>query len=137
MLPGVRPCCRGSPLLPGLAPAAGRPDAAVHLGPGARRSRRRLDAGVPKLAVIHFDNCFNMSAEVLYTVAPYAEYATGYPNYNFFTAGEGYPAVFTQLAQQGNGDAQELARAFAKGSNEDPRSQGNHRRSAAPCGSRA
>ena len=70
---GGSPCCRG------LAPAAWRPDAAVHLGLGAAL-KAALDAGVPKLAVIHFDNRFNMSAEVLYTVAPYAEYATGYPN---------------------------------------------------------
>ncbi|TXH53549.1 MAG: hypothetical protein E6Q93_19095, partial [Burkholderiaceae bacterium] len=85
-----------------------------------------LDAGVPKLAVIHFDNCFNMSAEVLHTVAPYAEYATGYPNYNFFTAGEGYPAVFTQLAQQGTATSKELARAFAKGNEKILEAKGNH-----------
>ncbi len=52
---------------------------------------------MPRLAAIHFDNCFNMSVEVLHTVAPHADYATGYMNYNFFTAGAAYPKVFERL----------------------------------------
>ena len=77
------------------------------LGEGMRVS------GVPKIAVIHFNNCFNMSVEVLHTVAPYAEYATGYCNYNFFTAGEAYPLVFKRVAAHGKCTAEELAKSFA------------------------
>jgi Clostripain family len=69
--------------------------------------------GVPKLRVIHFNNCFNMSAEVLHTVAPYADHATGYPNYNFFTSGQTYPKVFERLRQKPE-SAQTLARLFAE-----------------------
>ena len=70
-------------------------------------------ASVPKLAAIHFNNCFNMSIEVLHTVAPHAEYATGYCNYNFFTAGQAYPAVFARLAAAGSATSEQLAKWFA------------------------
>ncbi len=63
--------------------------------------------------VLHFNNCFNMSVEVLHTVAPYAAFATGYCNYNFFTAGQAYPAVFKRLAAAGSASAEELAKWFA------------------------
>jgi hypothetical protein len=71
------------------------------------------DAGAGKVAVLHFNNCFNMSVEVLHTVAPYAEYATGYCNYNFFSAGEAYPLVFGHLAQAGSASSETLAKWFA------------------------
>ena len=77
------------------------------LGEGLRTS------GAPKIAVIHFNNCFNMSVEVLHTVAPYAEYATGYCNYNFFTAGEAYPQVFGRAAALGSCTPEQLAQSFA------------------------
>ena len=77
------------------------------LGEGLRAS------GVPKVAVIHFNNCFNMSVEVLHTVAPYADYATGYCNYNFFTAGQAYPQVFKRLTALGACTAEQLAKSFA------------------------
>ena len=88
VLPVVRRCCRAARrCCRGLDACCRRPMPLSTWGLGAAL-KAALDAGVPKLAVIHFNNCFNMSAEVLHTVAPYAEYATGYPNYNFFTAGE-------------------------------------------------
>jgi len=70
-------------------------------------------AGVPRIAVVHLSNCFNMSAEVLHTIAPYADYATGYCNYNFFSAGEAYPLVFEQLAKVGEASSEQLAKWFA------------------------
>ena len=70
-------------------------------------------ASVPKLAAIHFNNCFNMSVEVLHTVAPHAEFATGYCNYNFFTAGQAYPAVFERFATAGSATSEQLAKWFA------------------------
>ena len=80
--------------------------------------RSAVKDGVPRPAVIHFNNCFNMSVEVLHTVAPYADFATGYANYNFFTAGETYPAVFKALRQQfahtGPVSREQLARWFAQ-----------------------
>ena len=70
-------------------------------------------SGAGKVAVIHFNNCFNFSLELLHTIAPYAEYAAGYPSYNFFTAGEPYPRVFAGLDQNGLSPAA-LARRFAE-----------------------
>jgi len=88
--------------------------------------KQATDAGVPKLAAIHFNNCFNMSVEVLHTVAPYADYATGYENYNFFTAGAAYPAVFQKLAAAGSATAQQLAQWFADGNKDVLAAKGNH-----------
>lgn len=116
----------GSPLLPAgspLLPANHMPLSTWALGAALKSA---LDAGVPKLAVIHFDNCFNMSVEVLHTVAPYAEYATGYPNYNFFTAGEPYPGVFDRLHQQGSATTHQLATWFAEGNHAILAAKGNH-----------
>jgi len=116
----------GAPLLPTgapLLPANHMPLSTWGLGAALKSA---LEAGVPKLSVIHFDNCFNMAVEVLHTVAPYAEYATGYPNYNFFTAGEGYPGVFARLAQQGAASAQDLAHWFAEANRQMLEAKGNH-----------
>ncbi len=66
------------------------------------------------IAVIHFNNCFNMAVELLHAVSPYAAFATGYANYNFFTAGQSYPAVFQTFQQSPNKDAETLARLFAE-----------------------
>jgi hypothetical protein len=127
LLPGGSPLLPGgSPLLPGgspLLPANHMPLSSWALGAALKMA---LDAGVPKLSVIHFDNCFNMSVEVLHTVAPHAEYATGYPNYNFFTAGEPYAGVFAKLAQQGTANAQQLANWFAEGNRAMLQAKGNH-----------
>lgn len=75
--------------------------------------RSAIKGGVPRPAVIHFNNCFNMSLEVLHTVAPHADFATGYANYNFFTAGETYPQVFHELRTAGSATREQLARWFA------------------------
>ncbi len=71
--------------------------------------------GVNKLAVVNLDNCYNFTIETTSTIAPYAEYATGYMNYNFFTAGDAYPSVFAELQSQHDAVSHaDLARAFAK-----------------------
>lgn len=75
--------------------------------------RAAIRAGVPKPAVIHFNNCFNASVELLHTVAPYADYATGYANYDFFLAGQAYPQVFKNLRLAGSATAEQLAKWFA------------------------
>jgi hypothetical protein len=85
-----------------------------------------ISSGVPKLAVIHFNNCFNMSAELLHTVAPYAEYAAGYINYNFFSSGGAYPAVFEKLQEQGAATAKELSSWFALNNQAFFAPKGNH-----------
>lgn len=84
------------------------------------------DAGVPKLSVIHFNNCFNMSVELLHTVAPFAEFATGYANYNFFTSGESYPQIFKRLRLHGPVKAGELAQWFAQANHKMLEAKGNH-----------
>lgn len=116
----------GSPLLPmgsPLLPAGQMPLSTWGLGDALRRA---VEAGVPKISVIHFDNCFNMSVEVLHTVAPYAHYATGYPNYNFFTAGQAYPGVFEKLRIAGAATPQTLAQWFAEGNHEMLLPKKNH-----------
>ena len=107
VLPGGFPGLPGG--FPGL-PANHMPMTTFGLGAALKTA---IEAGIPKLAVIHFNNCFNMSVELLHTVAPYAEYATGYINYNFFTAGVSYPAVFERLKNQGTATPGELASWFA------------------------
>jgi hypothetical protein len=81
------------------------------LGSALQRAGRAK--GASKIAVIHFDNCFNLSLEVLHTVADHADYATGYGNYNFFTAGAAYPKVFARLRAAGSATREQLAQWFA------------------------
>ncbi len=79
----------------------------------AEALRLARKAGVPKPAVVHFNNCFNMALEHLHAVAPHAGWATAYANYNFFSSGQAYPAVFERLRQAGTATAGELAGWFA------------------------
>jgi len=116
----------GSPLLPmgsPLLPANHMPLSTWGLGEALRLARER---GVPKLAVVHFNNCFNMAVEQLHTVAPHAEFAAGYMNYNFFTAGESYPRVFEQLALAGSASGEQLAAWFSDANRAFLAAKGNH-----------
>ncbi len=126
-LPAVSPMLPAvSPMLPAVSPmlpANHMPFSTWGLGDALRRAR---DAGVPKIAVLHLNNCFNMSVEVMHTLAPYAEFATGYINYNFFTAGDSYPWVFRQFARPGVHTTLDLARWFADGNNDFLAVKGNH-----------
>jgi hypothetical protein len=102
----------GSPLLPmgsPLLPVNHMPLSTWGLGEALKDA-----LGTRKLAAIHFNNCFNMAVEVLHTVAPYADYATGYMNYNFFTGGETYPAVFNKLKIAGSATTQQLSQWLAE-----------------------
>ncbi|HEY6354580.1 MAG TPA: hypothetical protein VIY30_08835, partial [Burkholderiaceae bacterium] len=81
------------------------------LGSALQGANAVKDARKP--AVIHFNNCFNMSLEVLHTVAGQADFATSYCNYNFFTAGAAYPKVFARLAAAGSASREQLASWFA------------------------
>jgi hypothetical protein len=116
----------GFPMLPGgfpMLPVNHMPLSTFGLGAALKSA---LAAGVPKPSIIHFNNCFNMSTELLHTVAPYAEYATGYINYNFFTSGAAYPPVFEKLATQGTATPQELASWFAQANHDYLAAKGNH-----------
>ncbi|MBL8306583.1 MAG: hypothetical protein JNM33_07790 [Rubrivivax sp.] len=88
--------------------------------------RLAIKAGVPKPVVIHFNNCFNASTELLHTVAPFAGFASAYANYDFFTAGAAYPCVFRNLRLAGTATAEQLARWFVKENGELLRHKGNH-----------
>lgn len=115
-----------SPVLPMFSPvlpAAGMPMSNWAL---ARALRSARDAGVPRPAVLHFNNCFNMALELLHTVAPHADVATGYGNYNFFTAGAAYAPVFRRLRLAGGATAEELGRWFALENAALLRAKGNH-----------
>ena len=116
----------GSPILPSgspILPASFMPMSTWGMGHALKLAE---DAGVPKLSVIHFNNCFNMAVELLHTVAPFAEFATGYVNYNFFTSGESYPQIFKRLRLHGSVKAGELARWFAQANHKMLEAKGNH-----------
>jgi hypothetical protein len=120
MLPEV------SPMLPEVSPMLPANHMPMSTWGLADALRRAQSAGVPKVAVLHLNNCFNMSVELLHTVAPYAHVATGYINYNFFTAGDTYPWVFGKLAQPGGLTALALAQTFADGNDKFLAAKGNH-----------
>ena len=110
----------GSPVLPMASPEL--PMASPELPAGrmvmstwalGAALRSAIKSGVPRPAIINFANCFNASVEHLHTVAPYADYATGYANYDFFTAGQTYPLVFENLRRAGSASAEQLAQWFA------------------------
>jgi hypothetical protein len=116
----------GSPILPSGSPIL--PSSVMPLSTWGFGHALKLaeEAGVPKLSVIHFNNCFNMSVELMHTVAPFAEFATGYANYNFFTAGESYPQIFKRLRLHGPVSAGVLAQWFAEANHKMLEAKGNH-----------
>jgi len=104
----------GSPLLPMGSPLLPVNHMPLSTWGLAKALSDTLADGGPPFGVIHFNNCFNMSVELLHTVAPYAEFATGYMNYNFFTAGESYPTVFDKLKVAGSASTAQLATWLAQ-----------------------
>jgi hypothetical protein len=116
----------GSPILPvgsPILPAGPLPMSTYGLGEALRLA---TDGGKAPLAVVHFNNCFNMSLEVLHTIAPYADYAAGYGNYNFFTAGESYPHAFKGWLARGPRTRHGLAKWFANANHDMLERKGNH-----------
>jgi len=116
----------GSPILPTgspILPAGPLPMSTWGLGEALRLA---TDGGKWPLAVVHFNNCFNMSLEVLHTIAPYAVFAAGYCNYNFFTAGQSYPDAFAQWLRQGPHTRRGLAQWFARANHAKLKAKGNH-----------
>jgi len=116
----------GSPILPTgspILPAGPLPMSTWGLGEALRLATER---GRRPLSVIHFNNCFNLSVEVLHTVAPYAGHAAGYCNYNFFTAGETYPTAFAQWLAKGPRTAHGLAQWFARANHAKLKAKGHH-----------
>lgn len=104
----------GSPVLPTgspVLPAGPLPMSNWSLGQALRSVAK--STGV-RPAVVHFNNCFNMSVELLHTVSPWADCAAGYINYNYFSAGESYPTVFQALANAGSASPEQLATWFAQ-----------------------
>lgn len=115
-----------SPMLPmssPMLPSTRLPMSTWAIGAALRSARR---SGVPKPAVIHFNNCFNASVELLHTVAPHADTAAAYANYDFFTAGQAYPKVFAALKAAGGASALQLAQWFAGLNGALLAAKGNH-----------
>ena len=104
----------GAPVLPIGNPTSPTNHEALDTWAMGEALREARSAGVPIVPVIHLNNCFNMSVEVLHTIAPYADVATGYCNYNFFTAGEAYPLVFERVAALERILPLDLGRLFAQ-----------------------
>jgi hypothetical protein len=104
----------GSPLLPMGSPLLPSNHYPLSTWGLARALQSALPTLPRRLGVIHLNNCFNMSVELLHTIAPYADFATGYINYNFFTAGAAYPAVSEKLKLAGTASTEDLARWLAE-----------------------
>lgn len=79
----------------------------------AEALRSAIQAGVPRPLIVNFANCFNASVEHLATMGSCAEYATGYANYDYFTAGITYRQVFDWLVATPGASVGALARQFA------------------------
>jgi Clostripain family len=107
----------GEPMLPmgePMLPASHYPISTWGIGWALNHYVKSRKPSRSNIAVIHFNNCFNMSVELLHTVSRCAAFATGYANYNFFTAGSAYPAVFSAFQQAPIKNAETLARLFAE-----------------------
>jgi hypothetical protein len=116
----------GGPIQPGaspLLPANHWPLSTWGLAEALRLSRE--EKGASRVAVVHLNNCFNLSTELLHTLMPHADVATGYGNYNFFTAGTTYPGLFQALRGK-TYSAEDLARAFALGNRDLLQAKRNH-----------
>lgn len=116
----------GSPVLPTgspVLPAGTLPMSTFGLGEALRMA---TGEGEHRLSVIHFNNCFNMSVEVMDTIAPYASFATGYCSYNFFTSGETYASAFRRWIAGRRRGALELARSFALANHKKLQDKGRH-----------
>lgn len=111
------------PVFSSVLPAVDLPLSTSGLAAALRLAQRQ---GVSRPAVIHFNNCFNMSVEHLHTVAPFADFATGYSNYNFFSSGTTYPEVFRQLRRAGIATREALAQWFADENRRPLAAKGNH-----------
>ena len=85
-----------------------------------------MDGAERPLAVIHFANCFNLSVEVLHTVAPHAEAASGYCSTNFFSGAGSYPQVFRRLALDGAVSPEVLAGWFVDENHQLLQARGRH-----------
>jgi hypothetical protein len=116
----------GSPVLPVGSPVLGVGQMPLSTWALGAALQAAVAAGVPRIAVIHLDNCFNLSVEVLHTLAPFADFATGYPNYNFFTAGQPYAAVFHKLQALRTATREQLANWFSEANHEILLHKGHH-----------
>ncbi len=109
----------GSPLLP-----------ANHLPMSTWALGQALKLGTAKgqkIGVVHFNNCFNLSTEVLHTIAGHADWAVGYPNYNFFSAGAAYALAFQAFKKAGStADVQQLALWMAEANHQVLKQKPHH-----------
>jgi hypothetical protein len=106
----------GEPMLPmgePMLPASHLPVSTWGIGHALASYVAARKDRASNIAVVHFNNCFNMSTELLHTVSPYADYAVGYPNYNFFTSGRAYAEAFVDFFASSARTSETLARAFA------------------------
>ncbi|HEY0858649.1 MAG TPA: clostripain-related cysteine peptidase [Albitalea sp.] len=116
----------GSPLLPmgsPLLPVNHMPLSTWGLGEAMKVA---LAGSGQKFGVIHFNNCFNMAVELLHTVAPHADYAAGYMNYNFFSSGQTYPVAFNKLKLAGSATTQQFATWLAEANRDVLASKSHH-----------
>jgi hypothetical protein len=106
----------GEPMLPmgePMLPASHLPISTWGIGWALEQYSQRRKSRVSNIAIVNFNNCFNMSIELLHTVWRHALFAVGYPNYNFFTAGSAYPVAFEAFLASGSRSAALLAHRLA------------------------
>jgi hypothetical protein len=126
-LPGGFPTTPGGfPTTPGgfpTTPGQHQPLSTFSLGHALQRAQEQ---GCPRISVVHLAGCFNMSTELLHTIAPFADAASGFCNYNFFTAGAVYPEAFQKLAEAGTLTSLELAQKLADANHDVLGEQSGH-----------
>lgn len=88
--------------------------------------RSAVRSGVPRPVIVNFANCFNAAVEHLHGLHKLAAFATGYANYNYFTAGLTYPEVFRRFVAGGGGSAARLASLFVTVNGELLDHKGHH-----------
>lgn len=117
----------GSPVLPMGSPVLPTTKLPLSTWALAQAIRDGLKDETDRLGVLLFNNCFNMSVELLHTVAPLAEFAGGFANYNFFTAGEAYAQAFEAMkAAGGTCDTAQLATALVQANGRVLRAKSHH-----------
>jgi hypothetical protein len=109
----------GGPTVPfnGL-PRSASPMSTYELGEALRQALESQRPACRRLSIVHLNNCFNFSVELLHTIARSAEFAAGYSDYNFFSGGRPYVQVFEALARAGSMSAEELALQLSRANGE-------------------
>jgi hypothetical protein len=126
-LPGGGPTLPGGgPTLPGGGPTLPVSHSSMPTWVLGQALAAGLQGDDARLAVLHFANCFNLSVEVLHTVAPHADAASGYCSTNYFSGAASYAPVFRRLSLVGSASPEALAAWFIEENHRLLQARGRH-----------